>query len=394
MSPQPHIIWIIAGSLLLLAGAATALYALFADRSRGRRRCPSCFYSMDGATGLLCPECGRTARSQRTLHRTRRRWRLALIGCGILTLGAGAIAWPIARAKNPWTLLPHPALAWAMVRSDSLNRPQMHKLLNAFVPASLDRSEYERVIGVYAVLLRRPQSSRMMDALEYRLGTPTVAADGSIIVRGGGGGFVWHLHDETTNTYSLLSDAVALDYADALVARWRSDMTFTGEMAGRELRRLAYWHPAVAKWAVQRLHGDSLDWPVFAIDPRSMNAEVLHTLLHEYRGPDPRRRSRAALVLTASYFEITVHWTRYSGANLELQQQYPDYAQLRQAAQLAGDDLLAVAKSNAGERQRTAVLALAQHRLVWEEQCRELISTSDSLPEDLVPCLTGNRPQE
>ena len=39
---------------LIALGALLILRALFADRSRGRRRCPRCWYSMDGAPSLPC----------------------------------------------------------------------------------------------------------------------------------------------------------------------------------------------------------------------------------------------------------------------------------------------------------------------------------------------------
>src|SRR5262245_31036433 len=58
-----------AGSGLLL------VWALLWDRARGRRRCPACWYDMNGVSGLRCPECGRVAASAGKLQRTRRRWR-------------------------------------------------------------------------------------------------------------------------------------------------------------------------------------------------------------------------------------------------------------------------------------------------------------------------------
>jgi hypothetical protein len=71
-------------AVLALAGAGVALRALFFDRSRGRVRCPRCWYDMAGAPGLTCPECGGTARSERDLHRTRRRWGQTAAGIVLL----------------------------------------------------------------------------------------------------------------------------------------------------------------------------------------------------------------------------------------------------------------------------------------------------------------------
>ncbi len=67
--------------LLLLA------IALFRDGPKGRRRCPRCWYDMSATEGRRCPECGREARSERALRRTRRRWRIALL-CIPLLAGA------------------------------------------------------------------------------------------------------------------------------------------------------------------------------------------------------------------------------------------------------------------------------------------------------------------
>lgn len=49
----------LAGWTLTGAGLLMLLWALFRDRSRGRRRCPRCWYDMAGVPGLQCPECGR-----------------------------------------------------------------------------------------------------------------------------------------------------------------------------------------------------------------------------------------------------------------------------------------------------------------------------------------------
>ncbi|MEX2212569.1 MAG: hypothetical protein WD768_00480 [Phycisphaeraceae bacterium] len=79
------------------AGAATLLgvwllwRGLLRDRSRGQPRCPRCWYNLSGAVqtdGIFsphaCPECGRIVKSQRQLHRTRRRWWVAILGVAML----------------------------------------------------------------------------------------------------------------------------------------------------------------------------------------------------------------------------------------------------------------------------------------------------------------------
>lgn len=56
------------GSLLIVWGA-------IGDRSRGRMRCPRCWYDMRDSEGRPCPECGYVARGKNPYNRTRRpRW--------------------------------------------------------------------------------------------------------------------------------------------------------------------------------------------------------------------------------------------------------------------------------------------------------------------------------
>ncbi len=72
----------------LVAGAAMVLWiALFKDRSRGRKRCPRCWYDMTGVPELKCPECGHEVRRESRLFTTRRRWRLACVGLLLALLG-------------------------------------------------------------------------------------------------------------------------------------------------------------------------------------------------------------------------------------------------------------------------------------------------------------------
>ncbi|MHC5113432.1 MAG: hypothetical protein ACYTGP_03270 [Planctomycetota bacterium] len=85
-------LWAAGGGLGLL-GLMLLYRALFHDRSRGRERCPKCWYDLSGRdTAAQCPECGREIRARRSLHRTRRRWWLALIALVLL-----ASAWPVSQ---------------------------------------------------------------------------------------------------------------------------------------------------------------------------------------------------------------------------------------------------------------------------------------------------------
>ena len=73
-------------ALLTLGGLVAAAWAIFADRSRGRRRCPRCWYDMSRTEGRRCPECGREARREKRLFRTRRRWKVVFAAGLVLML--------------------------------------------------------------------------------------------------------------------------------------------------------------------------------------------------------------------------------------------------------------------------------------------------------------------
>lgn len=96
----------LAGVLVTTGLLALLWWALFADRSRGRHRCPRCWHRIDLATGLRCPECGHTSRGERDLLRTRRRWWIAAASLGMLLAGTIWLRTVIAD-RGWWTVLPH-----------------------------------------------------------------------------------------------------------------------------------------------------------------------------------------------------------------------------------------------------------------------------------------------
>src|SRR5688572_28644873 len=77
--------------LVGVGGVTLSLWALLWDRARGRRRCPSCWHDLAGVPGLRCPECGKEARSERRLFRTRRRWRWVVVGIGLTAIVAPTV---------------------------------------------------------------------------------------------------------------------------------------------------------------------------------------------------------------------------------------------------------------------------------------------------------------
>lgn len=102
-------------------GGALVAWAVRGERSRGRRRCPKCWYDMSAtlevagrAAGLRCPECGHDARRERALYRTRRRWRVAAIGAAVVALGLVGQSVPRAIRGGPVGLVPTTVLIVGM----------------------------------------------------------------------------------------------------------------------------------------------------------------------------------------------------------------------------------------------------------------------------------------
>lgn len=139
-------LWTAAAWLLAAIGLVLALWALFWDRAKGRRRCPKCWYDLAGlplrwtgaSTGngqaadlatephidpaatatytaitatptpappaaqgvCTCPECGHQPRTESRIYRTRRRWRWALLGLGMAASPVVAIC--IVASDGKW----------------------------------------------------------------------------------------------------------------------------------------------------------------------------------------------------------------------------------------------------------------------------------------------------
>lgn len=100
MTSDPAAVYWWCGLMLALIGIMLAAWSLFADRSRGRRRCPRCWYDLNAAPkpGLTCSECGHTVRNERRLFKTRRRWRW--VGASLLLWMGSAALFLTSKVQN------------------------------------------------------------------------------------------------------------------------------------------------------------------------------------------------------------------------------------------------------------------------------------------------------
>lgn len=108
--------WDAGAAGMLAFGVILSAWAIRGDRSRGRRRCPECWYDMGGG-GLVCPECGHDAGHASKLYKSRRYPGAAAMGAAIIA-GAAVVhsvplyldgGWPavvpatVSIAAFPWT---------------------------------------------------------------------------------------------------------------------------------------------------------------------------------------------------------------------------------------------------------------------------------------------------
>lgn len=77
------------------------LWARRGDGRRDLRRCPRCWYSMDGQAGLKCPECGREARIEAELYQPRGRRGVFRAAAALMVLTIAVWIW--VALPEPWT---------------------------------------------------------------------------------------------------------------------------------------------------------------------------------------------------------------------------------------------------------------------------------------------------
>ena len=135
--------WLFAVGLALVIAIFVfgAWWALFADRPRGKRRCPRCWYDMAYSPGMTCSECGFTGRSEKDFKKTRRRW-----GIGLLAIMGGTIlgGYVIDKANQKgWpSYLPTDMLIWTLPFTDVPNGGLYRELDNRMTTDQLTDEQW------------------------------------------------------------------------------------------------------------------------------------------------------------------------------------------------------------------------------------------------------------
>jgi hypothetical protein len=104
-------IWNCIAFVIAAAGVGLLAWALFADRAKGHLRCPKCWYALDGTPAdeggfRKCSECGRGKLRERSLKKTRRRWRYALLALLVLVFADETRRIPAAQERGWVALVP------------------------------------------------------------------------------------------------------------------------------------------------------------------------------------------------------------------------------------------------------------------------------------------------
>lgn len=120
---------VLAASLCLTVIAALlGIWTFIGDRSRGRLRCPRCWYNMSGLEAVRCPECGHSIQSPNHLCKTRRvKWPIVPIALFLSIAIHGFISARHVDKSNYFALVPSWLLmmGWEHLPEDWISRDSM-----------------------------------------------------------------------------------------------------------------------------------------------------------------------------------------------------------------------------------------------------------------------------
>lgn len=112
------LIWWIGGGVVVAMGLALLVWALIGDRSRGRKRCPKCWYDMSSTpqreegefVGWVCPECGKRITEEHRMLRSRPVKRSVFVAVVVMAVGLLLIAQPRVQRLGWWSIVPSAVL--------------------------------------------------------------------------------------------------------------------------------------------------------------------------------------------------------------------------------------------------------------------------------------------
>ena len=109
---MPVAAWQWTGLALIALAMLWLLWALLGESTKGRRRCPRCWYDLDAAGDppLTCSECGKAISTLKQLHRRRRRGGHAIAAAVLVFIGYGSITTPRVQATGWRGVVPTTAL--------------------------------------------------------------------------------------------------------------------------------------------------------------------------------------------------------------------------------------------------------------------------------------------